>query len=59
MIREKKREENEIIINTDKLQVMIIDKKKQKQPPEAFCVKRCSQKFHKTHWKTHGPESLF
>ena len=31
----------------------------QKQPPEVFCKKRCSQKFHKIHKKTPVPESLF
>ena len=31
----------------------------QKQPPEMFCKKRCSQKFHKIHKKTPVPESLF
>ena len=31
----------------------------QKQPPEMFFEKRCSQKFHKIHRKTHVSESLF
>ena len=31
----------------------------QKQPPEVFCKKRCSQKFRKIHRKTPVPESLF
>ena len=31
----------------------------QKQPPEVFYSKRCSQKLHKIHRKTHVPESLF
>ena len=31
----------------------------QKQPPEVFCEKRCSWKFHKIHRKTPVPESLF
>ena len=31
----------------------------QKQPPEVFCKKRCSKKFHKIHKKTPVPESLF
>ena len=34
-------------------------KQKQKQPPEVFCKKRCSQKFHKTHWKTPAPDLFF
>ena len=29
-----------------------------KQPPKAFCKKRCSQKFHKIHRKTPVPESF-
>ena len=33
--------------------------KKQKQPPEVFCKKRCSYKFYKIHRKTPVPESLF
>ena len=32
-------------------------KKKQKQPPEVFCEKRCSQKFRKIHRKT--PDECF
>ena len=32
---------------------------RQKQPPEVFCKKRCSQKFHKIHRKTPVPESPF
>ena len=32
---------------------------KQKQPPELFCMKRCSKKIHKIHRKTPVPESLF
>ena len=35
----------------------IIDK--QKQPPEMFYEKRCSQKFYKIHSKKIVPESLF
>ena len=31
----------------------------QKQQPEVFCKKRCSQKFFKIHKKTPVPESLF
>ena len=31
----------------------------QNQPPEVFCNKRCSKKFHKIHRKTPVPESLF
>ena len=31
----------------------------QKQPPEVFCKKRCSQKFRKIHRETSVPESLF
>ena len=31
----------------------------QKQPPEVFCKKRCSQKFRKIHSKTPVPEYLF
>ena len=31
----------------------------QKQPPEVFYIKRCSQKFDKIHRKTPVPESLF
>ena len=31
----------------------------QKQPPEMFCKKRCSQKFHKIRRETLVPESLF
>ena len=31
----------------------------QKQPPEVFCKKRCSQKFRKIHRKAPVPESLF
>ena len=27
--------------------------------PDVFCEKGCSQKFHKSHRKTHVPESLF
>ena len=27
----------------------------QKQPPEVFCKKRCSKKFHKIHRKTPVP----
>ena len=30
----------------------------QKQPPEAFCKKMCSWKFHKIHRKTPVPESF-
>ena len=30
----------------------------QKQPPEAFCKKMCSRKFHKIHRKTPVPETL-
>ena len=30
----------------------------QKQPPEAFCKKMCSWKFHKIHRKTPVPETL-
>ena len=29
-----------------------------KQPPEAFCKKMCSWKFHKTHRKTPVPETF-
>ena len=32
---------------------------RQKQPPEVFCKKRCSWKFHKIHRKTPVLESLF
>ena len=31
----------------------------QKQPPEVFCKKRWSYKFHKIHRKTSASESLF
>ena len=31
----------------------------QKQPPEAFCEKMCSWKFHKIHRKTPVPEAFF
>ena len=31
----------------------------QKQPPEVFCKKRCSEKFRKIHRKATVPESLF
>ena len=31
----------------------------QKQPPEAFCKKMCSWKFHKIHRKTPVPETIF
>ena len=31
----------------------------QKQPPEVFYKKTCSQKFHKIHRKTPVPESVF
>ena len=31
----------------------------QKQPPEAFCKKMCSWKFHKVHRKTPVPEAFF
>ena len=31
----------------------------QKQPPEVFYKKRCSQKFHKIHRKTPASESFF
>ena len=31
----------------------------QKQPPEAFCKKRCFSKFRKIHRKTPVPETLF
>ena len=31
----------------------------QKQPPEAFCKKMCSWKFHKIHRKTPVPEAFF
>ena len=31
----------------------------QKQPPEVFCVKRCSEKFHKIRRKIPVPESFF
>ena len=31
----------------------------QKQPPEAFCKKMCSWKFHKIHRKTPAPETFF
>ena len=30
-----------------------------KQPPEVFCQKRCSWRFHKIHRETPVPESLF
>ena len=30
----------------------------QKQPPEVFYAKRCSQKFYKVHRKRAVPESL-
>ena len=30
----------------------------QKQPPEAFCKKMCSWKFHKIHRKTAVPETF-
>ena len=30
----------------------------QKQPPEVFCKKMCSWKFHKIHWKTLVPEAF-
>ena len=30
----------------------------QKQPPEVFCKKRCSEKFGKIHRKTLVPETL-
>ena len=30
----------------------------QKQPPEAFCKKMCSWKFHKIHRKTPVPETF-
>ena len=32
--------------------VAFLNLKGQKQPPQVFCKKRCSQKFHKNHWKT-------
>ena len=31
----------------------------QKQPPEVFCKKSCSYKFHKIHRKTSVPEPRF
>ena len=31
----------------------------QKQPPDAFCKKMCSSKFHKIHRKTPVPETFF
>ena len=31
----------------------------QKHPPEAFCKKMCSLKFHKIHRKTPVPEAFF
>ena len=31
----------------------------QKQPPEAFCKKMCSWKFHRIHRKTPVPEAFF
>ena len=31
----------------------------QKQPPEVFCKKMCSWKFHKIHRKTPVPEAFF
>ena len=31
----------------------------QKQPPEVFCKKSCSYKFHKIHRKRPVPEPLF
>ena len=31
----------------------------QKQPPEAFCKKKCSYKFRKIHTETPAPGSLF
>ena len=31
----------------------------QKQPPEVFCRKMCSWKFHKIHRKTPVPEAFF
>ena len=31
----------------------------QKQPPEVFCKKICSWKFHKIHRKTPVPEAFF
>ena len=31
----------------------------QKQPPQVFCKKKCSQKFRKFGWKTPVLESLF
>ena len=36
-----------------------VKKYNQKQPLEVFYIKRCSQKFHKIHWKTTAPESHF
>ena len=33
--------------------------KDQKQPPEVFCKKKFSEKFHKIHMKIPVPESLF
>ena len=38
---------------------MIIGKRIQKQPPDVFCKKRCSEKYCKIHRKTPVPESLF
>ena len=31
----------------------------QKQPPEAFCKKMCSWKFHKIHRKSPVPETIW
>ena len=45
-------EETVFIIALGKMQI-------QKQPPEVFCKKRCSEKFRKIHKKTPVPESLF
>ena len=42
-------------VNTSPKQVTTF----QKQPPEVFFVKRCSEKFHKIHRKTPVPEPLF
>ena len=39
--------------------ILAVTREVQKQPPEMFYKKRCSEKYHKIHRKAPVPESLF
>ena len=49
---------NKLFFNTTKFYT-IYAMNVQKQPPEVFCRKMCSWKFHKIHRKTPVPEAFF